>query len=344
VTASPWDRVVGHAPQRRIWLAMRASGRIPHALLLIGAPGIGKRTWALAAAQDLLCHAPGDQGPCGRCTSCVAVSAGSHPDLIQASPGKGGHYRVGQEVDEIQPLIEQLNLTPALSKAKVLVMDKAEGLSRYGGRISEGNQAADAFLKILEEPTPDTTLFLIAARTDLPPTVLSRCSRLFFSPLDRETFRTVLRAQRADLKLEETLYRLSRGSPGESLALLARGALDLRGALGGLPGAPRAKALALASEILLPAKPSSRQAAAQEATPLALRRQEALARLQILASLLRDRLPGLPPEARLNPDLPPAPPGDVRPMGRALRETLDAIQGNADLTLSLECCAISLAG
>ena len=332
-SASPWDRLVGLAAQRRIWLAMRASGQLPHALLLTGAPGIGKRTWALAAAQDLLCHAPGVAGPCGRCPSCRALAQGTHPDLLEAAPERG-HREL--RVEDAARILDWLALTPALGERKALVLDQADAASR---------NAAPSLLKTLEEPPAGTHLFLVTARPQaMVSTLVSRCRRLFFSPLDREGFRKVLRAQRADSTLEETLYRLSRGSPGESLDLLERGVLDLRGALGGLAGAPRAKALALAAEVLVPAKPTSRQAAAQEATPLELRRQEALARLQILASLLRDRLPGLPAEARLNPDLPPSSPGDVARGARALRETVDAIQGNADLTLALECCAISLAG
>ncbi len=330
---SPWDRLVGHAPQRRIWLAMRASDQLPHALLLTGAPGIGKRAWALAAAQDLLCHAPGDQGPCGRCPSCNALAQGSHPDLLEAGPERG-HRDL--RVEDTARILDWLALTPALGTRKALVLDQADAASR---------NAAPSLLKTLEEPPAGTHLFLVTARPQaVVPTLVSRCRRLFFAPLDREAFRKVLRAQKADLKLEETLYRLSRGSPGESLDLLDRNVLNLRAALGSLPGAPRATALSRAAEVLVPAKPTSRQAEAREATPLELRRQEAVARLQILASLLRDRLPGLPPEARLNPDLPPPPPGDVAPGARALRETLDAIQGNADLTLTLECCAIALAG
>lgn len=333
MTTAPWARLVGHAAQRRIWLAMRASGQLPHALLLTGAPGIGKRTWALAAAQDLLCHAPGGEGPCGRCPSCQALAQGSHPDLMEAAPERG-HRDL--RVEETARILDWLALTSALGARKALVLDQADAATR---------NSAPSLLKTLEEPPAGTHLFLVTARPQaMVPTLVSRCRRLFFSPLDREAFRKVLRDQRADLKLEETLYRLSRGSPGESLDLLERGVLDLRSALAGLPGAPRAKALALAAEVLVPAKPTSRQAEAREATPLELRRQEALARLQILASLLRDRMPGLPSEARLNPDLPPAPSADVRSRARAVRDTLDAIQGNADLTLALECCAISLAG
>ena len=125
--------------------------------------------------------------------------------------------------------------------------------------------------------------------------------------------------------------------------MLETGLMDLREKLLGMVGAPHAQALSLASERLVPKKPSAKEAAEQEATPLEIRRREAMDRLNLLSTLLRDRMPGVPEEARMHPDLPKAAPANLSPQIRAVGEALDCIQGNVDLNLALECCALALA-
>lgn len=328
-----WDHLAGHAFQRLAWERMR--GREPHALLLFGPPGTGKQLWARAAAQDLLCEAPpdGKEGPaCGNCGGCRAAEDGSHPDLVLASPANGRFYRVGKSDtgdDEIRPLLDRIALKPARGRAKALILDRVEGLRRN----ETDHEAADALLKSLEEPPEGTRLFLVTSHAgDVLPTVISRCLRLFFPPLSREAFTRAL-GGRVPVKDLETLFRLSRGSPGEALRLA--GLLERRQGLATLLDAPAAQAMDLASRELLPPK--------KKDVSLEQRRQSALERLELLGTLLRDRLPGLPPEGRLHADL-PAPPSDPR-MGRkmrALSEARDALIGNADLSLTLECCAAAL--
>ncbi len=328
---TPWDRLVGHERQKALWLSMRGSGKLPHALLLTGPPGIGKRAWALAAAQDLLCHHPGREGPCGRCPSCQAIAHRAHPDLMEIAPERG-HREL--RVEELEPVQDWLALTPALGERKALILDQAEAATP---------PTAPSLLKVIEEPPEGTHFFLVTARPGaIVPTIASRCRRLSFAPLTREAFRKALPDLPA--KEEESLYLLGRGSPGEALRLREEGLLDLREALAGLVGMPYAKALETAGKVLIPPKPSAKEAADQETTPTEIRRQAALERLQILVSLLRDRLPGVPADARLHPDLAVAPaiPG-VGTKIRAVTEAMDTILGNADLTLALECCCLRLA-
>lgn len=327
------DAVVGHVPQRQTWDALRRTGRIPHALLLAGVPGIGKRLWALAAAQDLLCEHPSLEGACGTCAACRDAARGSHPDLLAAEPADGRLYHAQADHDEVSPLLSWLSRTPARGARKVLVLDKAEGLLHGEG------QASDAALKLLEEPPAGTHLLLVSAGSrSMSPTILSRCVRLFFPPLSRADFRKVMGARDT-----ETLFRLSRGSPGEAMHLLEAGLLEAREALAALPGGRRAGALA-ASEALLPPKPKGKRAEAGAAKPQEVRRREALDRLQMLAALVRDRLPGLPAASRLHPDLASAPPlTDPDRATRALLRAQEAVRGNADLQLALEACAVRLA-
>ena len=80
----PWQ-----ARQWRQLLNAAQQGRLPHALLLAGAEGLGVEDFALALAARLLCTDPGE-GACGRCKSCLLLQAGNHPDLVLLQPGEAG--------------------------------------------------------------------------------------------------------------------------------------------------------------------------------------------------------------------------------------------------------------
>ncbi len=328
---SPWSRLVGHAPQKALWLSMRRSGRLPHALLLAGAEGIGKRLWALAAAEDLLCLDPGENGPCGTCASCNALAhEGAHPDLKESAPAEG-HRDL--RVEEAQDILDWLALPPIPPRRKVLILDQAEAVTA---------PTAPTLLKALEEPPQGTHLFLVSARPGaVLGTLVSRCRRIAFAPLPRDEFRKAV--PDAGPLVAETLYRIGRGSPGEARRLKDSGILDLREGLNALAGAPHAQAITLAEKHLIPVKAAKKESE-DGPSPSELRRQEAAERLELLASLLRDRLPGLPAEARLHPDLPPTKPWDGAPGGiREVAKALDTLTANVDLPLTLECCALALA-
>ncbi|MEO8755456.1 MAG: DNA polymerase III subunit delta' [Casimicrobiaceae bacterium] len=158
-------------------LAARASW--PHALLIGGPRGMGKRTLALNFARALLCEAPRADGfACGACASCRYVAAGAHPDLQLVEPFKledDGEVKQLDTipVDRIREVIDWALLTSHRGRAKVAIIVPAELL-----HVS----AANALLKTLEEPPPDTYVLLVAHQPGrLPATLRSRC-RLFAAP------------------------------------------------------------------------------------------------------------------------------------------------------------------
>jgi len=147
--------------------------RFPHALLLTGPPGIGKRTLALCVARALLCETPrADGDACGTCASCRYAAAGQHPDLRLVEPvsvDEEGTVTPQEwiQVDAIRGVIDWAQLTSHRGVAKVAVIVPAERMNVA---------AANALLKTLEEPPPDTYLILVtAAPGRLPATVRSRC-------------------------------------------------------------------------------------------------------------------------------------------------------------------------
>jgi DNA polymerase-3 subunit delta' len=155
--------------------ALAARARWPHALLLEGRRGIGKRALALHYAQALLCETPRADGvPCGQCASCRYARAGTHPDLRLIEPierDDDGNETVLDEivVDRIRELIEFTQLSMHRQRAKVAVIIPAELMNPA---------AANALLKTLEEPPPGTHLILVSHQPGrLSATILSRCQR-----------------------------------------------------------------------------------------------------------------------------------------------------------------------
>ena len=168
VAPYPWHRALaGDLLTRR--------ARWPHAVLLAGCAGIGKRALAQWLARALLCESPhADRAPCGACPSCRYTAAGQHPDLRLVEPidivddePKPVEWIV---VDRIRALTAWADLTSHRGGAKVALIDPAERMNA---------SAANALLKTLEEP-PANTFFLLVSHQPgrLPPTVISRCQRV----------------------------------------------------------------------------------------------------------------------------------------------------------------------
>ncbi len=149
--------------------------RLPHALLLHGQEGLGKRQFAGLLAKSLLCTQPDVAGrACGNCHSCQMCSAGTHPDLRWLEPEEKGK---AIRVDAVRELCAHLALKSQFGAKKIAILTPADRMN-----IASSN----ALLKTLEEPSPETLLILISSRpAHLPATIRSRCQALAFTPPDR---------------------------------------------------------------------------------------------------------------------------------------------------------------
>lgn len=149
----------------------KARARLPHALLLQGQEGLGKRVFALRFARMLLCADAADEGACGRCKNCHLVDAGNHPDLMRIGVEE---ERSAITVDQIRAITDFLSLKPHTAAHKVVIVAPAELMNL---------NAANALLKLLEEPPASGVFLLVSSRPmRLPATVRSRCVPITFRP------------------------------------------------------------------------------------------------------------------------------------------------------------------
>jgi DNA polymerase III subunit delta' len=204
--------------------------KLHHAWLLGGAKGVGKASFAHAAARRVLADAAGpafdlpgletpDDHPVVK-----LVEAGSHPDMrwLERLPReKGEGLARNISVAQVRELGEFLSLSAALSPWRVAVIDTVDELEASG---------ANALLKMLEEPPHNTLFFLVShAPGRLLPTIRSRCRRLEFQPLEDDAMTSVLEQHAPDLSAAERqkIVAVSFGSAGRALAFAGLGLAKL---------------------------------------------------------------------------------------------------------------------
>jgi len=149
----------------RLW-ETEHRGQLSHAIMLRGRAGFGKRDFARAFISSLLCTAPKQDTACGQCRSCGLLVAGSHPDFLKIAPEEAGKSIL---IDHIRDLGRYFALRPHYGLRKIALIEPADAMNRA---------AANALLKILEEPPSAGMMVLVADRPErLPATVRSRCQQ-----------------------------------------------------------------------------------------------------------------------------------------------------------------------
>ena len=159
-----WQHIVDRVEQQRM----------PHAVLLTGVAGLGKKQLAVKMAESLLCLAADKQfNACGVCHSCQIMQAGNHPDHLTIRSEEAGK---SIKIDQIRALKEKQSLTPSVANWKTVVIESADLMT---------NSAANSLLKLLEEPQNNTILILTTnAVHRLPVTIRSRCQQMHLSTPD----------------------------------------------------------------------------------------------------------------------------------------------------------------
>ncbi len=162
-TSFPW-----HADQ---WRQIESyKDKLPHALLLTGTTGLGKSAFANKLAQRTLCP-DGLNHQSRSCSSCRLIESGTNPDLLIVDSSSASKQILIEDIHEVRSFLQ---MTSHLGKGKVVVIHDADKMN---------SSAANALLKVLEEPPVGKYLILTSSATSMIlPTILSRCVKIKFTP------------------------------------------------------------------------------------------------------------------------------------------------------------------
>ncbi|MGD9889863.1 MAG: ATP-binding protein [Dehalococcoidia bacterium] len=231
--------IIGHVEAVAAINRSIAEGRLAHAYLFCGPSGIGKGALALELAKAVSC--PSADPPCRECSVCRRIDAGKHPDVEVIAPGgicdEAEHDHAtdaGRDIRicQVRRIERVLGLAPFEGQRRVIIVDPADAMNA---------QAADAFLKTLEEP-PDRAVILLVTATEegLSETVRSRCRRVALRALrPSETEHALVERFGATPDHAARLSRIFGGRIGRAVDALRDPDFDVR----------RAAALDLASRV-----------------------------------------------------------------------------------------------
>jgi len=208
-----FEEVVGQEHVTRTLENAIVAGKVNHAYLFAGSRGTGKTSTAKLLAKALNCAEGPTARPCGKCESCVSISAGTSMDVIEmdAASNRG--------IDDIRSIRDKIAFSPVKGRSKVYILDEAHMLTK---------EASNAFLKVLEEP-PAHVIFVLCTTEAFKvlPTIQSRCQKFEFRRPDAGMVHQVLKriAVTESIDIDEAgLAAIARSSAGSFRDAI--GALD----------------------------------------------------------------------------------------------------------------------
>jgi len=199
---------------------LNTKGRLAHAYLLIGPSDIGKGETALAIAKLFNCEEKKGKAFCDVCSTCIKINAGNHPDVMTID----NEYGEAIKIEQIRELLNQCKLKPYFAVKKIFIIKNIENMTQ---------EAANAFLKTLEEPSAESLLLLT---TSVPEknldTIRSRCHAIHFQLSSSDD---LVRQLRKSYDMEEAqshfIAYFSQGCPGAAQKLSMSGFIDKKNEL-----------------------------------------------------------------------------------------------------------------
>jgi len=234
----PWNQT--------IWDSLiRPKQRLPHGLIFCGSEGLGKLNLAMRLSQQVLCASPDSNNePCDECRNCHLFAAGTHPDfhficseeaafrdsLLSAKygarylpdmrRGKGVKLKSVIGVDQIRALIDKSSTHTHIADHRVILISPAQAMNI---------NAANALLKLLEEPPASTLIILVCITSEsLPATIRSRCMQIPFAAPDRNVATNWIKSQNPDFSEVNSAIELANCAPLKALEYLESGFMERR--------------------------------------------------------------------------------------------------------------------
>ncbi len=203
-------QVLGHDAINQRFASLMQQNKLPHAWLLHGLRGVGKAMLAQSLAASYLCESLTDTGhACGQCHGCHMLAADSHPDFMQMGilwDEKKKKFNRDISVGQVRDALSFLSLSGMQSQRRVLLLDDADAMN---------NQAANALLKGLEEPTSGSLLLIVCHDlTRLLATIRSRCMLEHCSPLNEVDMQQALTSMALHENIMPLAVELASGCPG----------------------------------------------------------------------------------------------------------------------------------
>jgi len=202
-----FSRIIGQNKAKRFLKQVMSREKMPHAYLFTGIAGVGKTMMAMALSMALNCRVSSGLEGCGQCPACRQMLSGNSPDFFCLAPD-GQNVRI----EQIRELNRQLAFSP-VARFRVSIIRKAEAMT---------GEAANAFLKTLEEPPSGNILILNTTEPiDLLPTIVSRCQRLSFQPIPfEEVCGWLMEAKGLPESEARIIGHICQGSPGMAVEML----------------------------------------------------------------------------------------------------------------------------
>lgn len=192
-----------------------ALGRLPHAYIVHGAAGSGKKTFAGYMAAALLCEKGVKEGPCGTCPSCIKARSRNHPDIIRTEHEKPTVLSVQEIRDQV---VNTVSVAPYYGPYKIYIINDAQLLNEHG---------QNALLKTIEEPPEYVLIFLLTDNADaLLDTIRSRCIRLDMESLPRPLVEEALRKGGIAPGRAKECAAFARGNLGTAEEMASQGELQ----------------------------------------------------------------------------------------------------------------------
>lgn len=197
--------IYGHKNQIKFLQEAVAQNKLANTYLFYGPAGLGKKTVANYFIKSIFCLAD-EAKPCEKCDHCRMINKGTFLDI----------YKVGSReelsIENIREFLHKIAMSNVSGHRKIAVVYGTETINLF---------SANALLKTLEEPTPNTSIILIAnSIANLPSTVISRAQLVKFKSLNRQDMKAWLKKYNFSDEEKETIINLSFGRPGRALRLM----------------------------------------------------------------------------------------------------------------------------